>query len=64
MDANEYFGARAGSVWLALKEKKPQSITQIKSSTKLRKEQIYGALGWLAREGKIGIEKNRFILWE
>jgi hypothetical protein len=35
----------------------PASIGDIVKSTGLRRELVYGALGWLARENKIAVER-------
>lgn len=64
MNSSEYFGSKAGVVWGALNNKKPMNAAQIKKTTKLKSEHVFAALGWLAREGKIGISKNRFYLTE
>ncbi len=64
MNSNEYFGSKAGAVWGALNNKKPMNASQIKKATKLKSEHVFGALGWLAREGKIGMSKNKFYLTE
>ncbi|MEW6295553.1 MAG: winged helix-turn-helix domain-containing protein [Candidatus Diapherotrites archaeon] len=64
MNSNEFFGSKAGIVWGALKDKKSMTVHDIGKATKLRAEHVYGALGWLAREGKIGINGNRFFLTE
>ena len=45
-------GANAGLVWGAL-QNGAQGIKAIKKATKLKNEELYLALGWLAREGKI-----------
>jgi hypothetical protein len=55
----EHFGMSAGKVYWALNEEKAQSINQIVRETKLRKDDVLGALGWLAREGKIEIAEDR-----
>jgi len=62
MDSNEYFGSKAGTVWSVLNDKKPMTAAQIKNATKMKSEHVFAALGWLAREGKVGISKNRFYL--
>ena len=66
MKAVEFFGSRAGKVWGALNEasKKSMNVVQLKKATKLKSEHVYGALGWLAREGKVEMQKNKFILLE
>ncbi|MBO4454673.1 MAG: winged helix-turn-helix domain-containing protein [Paludibacteraceae bacterium] len=45
-------GENAGLLWNAL-QKGAQGIKALKKSTKLKNEEIYLALGWLAREGKV-----------
>ena len=59
----EYFGAKAGVVWNALYANGPLSVAQIKRKTKLSDSELYGALGWLARENKLEIlgEKPLFF---
>lgn len=49
------FGANAGKVWNALKSKGPLSLDEIMKDTQLKMEEVFGALGWLGREGKIQI---------
>ncbi|VVB69879.1 Uncharacterised protein [uncultured archaeon] len=54
--SEEYFGSKAGIVWKVLNENGLLSIPQLMSKTKMSQNQIYGALGWLARESKINVE--------
>lgn len=49
----EVIGTNAGSVWVALSTAEALGIKQIKKITKLKDKEVYAALGWLAREGKI-----------
>lgn len=50
----ELFGDNAGLVWSALSKAGRLSIKELKKETKIKAEKdIYAALGWLAREGKI-----------
>ena len=54
----ERIGVNAGAVWTALSEKKGKaSIKDIKKATKLTEKDLYAALGWLAREGKVNLEE-------
>lgn len=46
-------GSWAGLVWNALNEADVLGCKQIKKMTKLKDKELYAALGWLAREGKI-----------
>lgn len=45
-------GENAGLVWGAL-QNGAQGLKAIKKATKLKNEDLYLALGWLAREGKV-----------
>lgn len=49
----EEIGTYAGEVWKALAESKCTSLKEIKKVTKLKEKEIYAAIGWLAREGKL-----------
>lgn len=49
----ETIGVNAGRVWSILDEKGKQSVKDIKEETKLTYNNLYAAIGWLAREGKI-----------
>lgn len=49
----ETIGVNAGRVWSILDEKGKQSVKDIKDETKLTYNNLYAAIGWLAREGKI-----------
>lgn len=51
----ESIGTYAGSVWTALNTAEALTVKQIKKMTKLKDKEIYAALGWLAREGKVNI---------
>ena len=43
----------AGKVWQALNKIGTATPLMIRNETKLSSEEVYGALGWLAREGKV-----------
>ena len=45
-------GENAGLVWGAL-QNGAQGIKALKKATKLKNEDLFLALGWLAREGKL-----------
>ena len=61
MKPETIFGVNAGVVWNILHSKGPLSADAISKATKLKAIEVYGALGWLGREGKIEIvsESNR-----
>ena len=52
------FGVKAGIVWQVLNQNGPSSINDIVKATGLRRELVYGALGWLGRENKISVERR------
>ena len=52
------FGMKAGIVWEAHNQNGPSSIDNIVKATGLRRELVYGALGWLGRENKIAAERR------
>ena len=52
----EVIGTNAGSVWVALNTADALGIKQIKKITKLKDQEVFAAIGWLAREGKIAID--------
>lgn len=55
----EMIGNNAGLVWNALNGTDGLSIKALKKATKIGKEKdLYAALGWLAREGKVSIEEK------
>ena len=51
----ETIGTNAGSVWAALNEADALGVKQLKKITRLKDKEIFAALGWIAREGKINI---------
>ncbi len=54
----EIIGTNAGTVWVALNDAQALGVKQLKKITKLKDKEVYAALGWLAREGKISIEPD------
>lgn len=55
----EKIGCYAGLVWNALNEADVLGTKQIKKMTKLKDKEVYAAIGWLAREGKVNIEESK-----
>ncbi|MCM1522250.1 MAG: winged helix-turn-helix domain-containing protein [Muribaculaceae bacterium] len=50
----ETIGQLAGCVWAALNEAEALDAKQLKKMAKLKNErELYAAIGWLAREGKV-----------
>ena len=50
-------GDNAGAVWAAL-QNGAQGLKALKKATKLKNEELYLALGWLAREGKVAFTEK------
>lgn len=53
----EVIGTYAGLVWNALNDVESHSLPnkKIKRVTKLKDKELYAAIGWLGREGKLDI---------
>jgi hypothetical protein len=58
MTVESVFGVKAGIVWEALNRNGSSNIDNIAKATGLRRELVYGALGWLGRENKIIMERR------
>ena len=57
-------GETAGKVWKFLDEKGEASLTQLKKGLKADPNLILQAIGWLAREDKLQIQKkDRYIIY-
>ena len=54
----ENIGTWAGFIWNALNEVETLGFKQVKKATKLKEKELYAAMGWLAREGKLNIVEN------
>lgn len=54
----ELIGTNAGLVWSALNEGGTLSVKAIKKATKIKADKdLYAALGWLAKEGKLAFDE-------
>ncbi len=54
----EKIGTNAGVVWNALHDGGKMTLKALKKATKIKAEKdMYAALGWLAKEGKIAFEE-------
>ncbi len=52
----ETIGLWAGAVWNALNDAKGfLDVKGLKKATKLKEKEVFAAIGWLAREGKVNI---------
>ncbi|MBM4333441.1 MAG: hypothetical protein FJ117_19850 [Deltaproteobacteria bacterium] len=57
-------GETAGKVWMFLNQKGESNLNQLKKGVKADPNLILQAIGWLAREEKILIEKKgRFVTY-
>ena len=54
----EVIGNNAGLVWQALSAADAMGVKQLKKATKLKDKEVFAALGWLAREGKVNIDTD------
>ena len=54
----ETIGSWAGLVWNALCAADVMGLKQLKKATKLKDKELFAAIGWLAREGKVSIQTN------
>lgn len=56
------FGWNAGKVWKTLNKKGPLKQETLLYTTKMTEDQLWAAIGWLAREDKIRQENNLYKL--
>lgn len=62
MQSINEIGESAGKVWRTLRQSGAQTIVELETTAKLSRESVCGAIGWLAKENKIEINKTgRFI---
>lgn len=59
MRPEEIFGVNAGKVWTVLKTKGALNARKIAKETQLKPNDVFGALGWLGKEGKIQIINDK-----
>ncbi len=52
----EEIGTNAGKVWEALSNG-AKSVKDVKKATKMTDKQVFAAIGWLAREGKLNVSE-------
>jgi len=62
MEINGQVGETAGKIWHLLNDEGPQTIQQLKKKLNGSGEILNFALGWLAREEKVGIKQERKII--
>jgi hypothetical protein len=61
-DITSKFGEYAGKVWEKLNENSPLTEKQLIEKTGLKRNDVYSAIGWLAKENKILKENMRYQL--
>lgn len=55
----ETIGLWAGTVWTALNDAGGTlGVKALRKVTKLKERDVYAAIGWLAREGKVNVDVN------
>ncbi len=54
----EVIGSWAGLLWNALDAAESMILKQVKKITKLKEKELYAAIGWLAREGKLTVAEG------
>ena len=64
IEVTEEFGFNAGRVWKALEMYGPLTETQLIEETSLRENELFAAVGWLARENKICRDGDVYCLDE
>ena len=58
------FGWNAGKVWKTLSTQGPLRQDALLRTTRLTQDELWAAVGWLARENKIRMENNMYKLGE
>lgn len=54
----ETIGLWAGAAWTALNDANGTlNLKALKKATKLKEKELYAAIGWLAREGKVNVNE-------
>lgn len=62
IDIVEEFGLNAGRVWKSLNSQGPLTETQLREDSSLRPNELFAAIGWLARENKINKDGELYKL--
>ena len=62
MEINGQVGETAGRIWQVLNHEGPQTFPQLKKKLNGSGELLSFALGWLAREDKVGITQEKKIV--
>lgn len=62
MELKEEIGINAGRLWNTISRVNKASFTKLRSESDLGNNQVYEAIGWLAREDKISKEGRDYVL--
>jgi len=62
MEINAQVGETAGKVWHLLNDQGPQTILQLRKKIGGSGELLGFALGWLAREDKVNLRREKKVL--
>jgi hypothetical protein len=62
MEMNAQIGETAGKIWHLLNDQGPQTLPQIKKKLDGSGELLSFALGWLAREDKVGLTQEKKVV--
>jgi hypothetical protein len=62
MELNAQVGETAGKIWNLLNDEGPQTFPQLKKKLDGSGELLSFALGWLAREDKVGLTQEKKIV--
>ena len=54
----EKIGIDAGKVWTTLDKEGRMNVKDLRKETKLTERDTFAAFGWLAKEGKIALDKK------
>ncbi|HHW80552.1 MAG TPA: winged helix-turn-helix domain-containing protein [Bacteroidales bacterium] len=54
----EKIGIDAGKVWTKLEEEGRMNVRSLRNAIKLTERDTFAAIGWLAKEGKLTLEKD------
>lgn len=54
----EKIGIDAGKVWTKLDEEGRMNVRSLRNAIKLTERDTFAAIGWLAKEGKLTLEKD------
>lgn len=60
---NENIGINAGKIWEYLQNNGESKVVRVKRELKLSTDELYLALGWLARENNVAFCRKGLFLW-